>query len=88
MATWNLGDIVASTLPSYEKEFKDQVFNKHVLLSHFKENDGVVEKSGGYEVRVPLMTNAGVSEWFGDNCFFGIERFISECSSCKRFARI
>lgn len=65
MATWNLGDIVASTLPSYEKEFKDQVFNKHVLLSHFKENDGVVEKSGGYEVRVPLMTNAGVSEWFG-----------------------
>lgn len=64
MATWNLGDIVASTLPSYEKEFKDQVFNKHVLLDHYKQNDGVVEKSGGYEVRVPLMTNAGTSEWF------------------------
>lgn len=65
MATWNLGEIVASTLPAYEKEFKDQVFNKHVLLNHYKENDGVVEKSGGYEVRVPLMTSAGTSEWFG-----------------------
>lgn len=65
MAAWNLGEIVASTLPSYEKEFKDQVFNKHVLLNHYKENGGVEEKSGGYEVRVPLMTGAGVSEWFG-----------------------
>lgn len=64
MATWNLGEIVASTLPAYEKEFKDQVFNKHVLLNHYKENGGVQEKSGGYEVRVPLMTGAGVSEWF------------------------
>lgn len=64
MASWNLGDVVAATLPSYEKEFKDQVFNKHVLLDHYKQNDGVVEKSGGYEVRVPLMTNAGTSEWF------------------------
>lgn len=65
MATWNLGDVIASTLPSYEKEFKDQVFNQHVLLDHYKQNDGVVEKSGGYEVRVPLMTTSGTSEWFG-----------------------
>lgn len=64
MATWNLGDVIASTLPSYEKEFKDQVFNQHVLLDHYKQNGGVVEKSGGYEVRVPLMTSAGTSEWF------------------------
>jgi len=64
MATWNLGEIVASALPSYEKEFKDQVFNKHVALDHMKQNGGVVQKGGGSELRVPLMTTAGTSEWF------------------------
>lgn len=65
MAAWNLGDIVSATLPSYEKEFKDQVFNKSVLLDHMKANGGVVTKGGGSTLRVPLMTTAGTSEWFG-----------------------
>jgi len=64
MAVWNLGEVVASTLPGYEKEFKDQVFNKHVLLDHYKANGGVVQKGGGATLRIPLMTSTGVSEWF------------------------
>lgn len=65
MATWNLGDIVASALPSYEKEFKDQVFEENVLLNHMKANGGIEKKSGGTSIRVPLMTSRGTSEWFG-----------------------
>jgi hypothetical protein len=64
MATWNLGETLASTLPSYETEFKDQVFNKHPVLDHFKNNGGVVKKGGGSSIRVPLMHSAGTSEWF------------------------
>jgi hypothetical protein len=64
MGTWNLGEVLASTLPGYEKTFKDQVFNKHVVLNHYKENGGVHQKGGGSTLRVPLMTGAGVSEWF------------------------
>lgn len=65
MATWNLGNLVASALPSYEKEFKDQIFNESPLLNHIKENGGVEKKSGGTSVRVPLMHARGTSEWFG-----------------------
>ena len=65
MATWNLGEVLASTLPGYEKEFKDQVFNKSVLLNHYKANGGVVQKGGGSTLRIPLMTGSGTSEWFG-----------------------
>lgn len=64
MAQWNFGDIVATALPAYESSFKDQVFNKHVLLNHIKENGGVQKKSGGTTIRVPMMTNAGTSQWF------------------------
>lgn len=64
MAQWNLGDAVASALPAYESEFKDQVFNMHPLLNHIKENDGVSKKSGGTTVRVPMLTNSGISQWF------------------------
>lgn len=64
MATWNLGEIVASALPSYEKDFQDQVFNDAVLLNHLKENGGIEKKSGGTSIRVPLMTGRGTSEWF------------------------
>ena len=64
MATWNLGEIVASALPAYEKDFKDQVFNEAVLLNHLKSNGSIKKKSGGTSVRVPLMTAKGTSEWF------------------------
>ena len=64
MPTWNLGDIAAAALPSYEKEFKDQVFNEAVLLNHMKENGGIEKKSGGSSIRVPLMIGKGTSEWF------------------------
>jgi hypothetical protein len=65
MATWNLGNLVASALPTYEKEFKDQIFNETPTLNHLKENGGVVQKSGGTSIRVPLMHSRGTSEWFG-----------------------
>lgn len=64
MATWNLGEIVASALPAYEKTFKDNVFNNDVLLNHLKNNGGVAQKSGGTSIRVPLLNGKGVSEWF------------------------
>ena len=56
MAQWNLGEIVASTLPQYKEEFADQVFDKTVLLNHMK--------SGGTPIRVPLLIGSGTSEWF------------------------
>ena len=65
MSVWNLGEVLASTLPGYETEFKDQIFNKAVLLNHYKANGGVVKKSGGKTLRIPLMTSTGTSEWFG-----------------------
>lgn len=65
MATWNLGELVASTLPAYQQDFEDNVFNKSVYLDHMRQNGGVVKKSGGTSVRVPLMHEEGISEWFG-----------------------
>jgi hypothetical protein len=64
MPTWNIGEKLAAALPNYEKEFKDQVFNKHVLLNIIKENGGIKKKSGGTSVRVPLMIAESNSEWF------------------------
>lgn len=64
MSTWNIGEKLAAALPAYEKSFKDQVFQKDVLLNHMKENGGVVKKGGGATIRVPLMHARGTSEWF------------------------
>lgn len=64
MATWNLGELVASTLPAYQQDFEDNIFNKSVFLDHMRQNGGVEKKSGGTSVRVPLMHQSGTSEWF------------------------
>jgi len=64
MATWNLGELAASTLPGYINEFKDQVFDNTVILNHMKENGGIEEKGGGRTLRVPLMNGRGNSTWF------------------------
>ncbi len=64
MATWNLGEVLATTLPGYEQEFKDQVFSKRVLLDFYKNNGGVVTKGGGTTFRMPLMTGKANAEWF------------------------
>lgn len=61
---WNLGETLASTLPAYEKEFKDQVFAKTVLLDHMKSNGGIVQKGGGATLRIPLMTGKSTTQWF------------------------
>jgi hypothetical protein len=61
---WNIGEIIASTLPNYEKSFEDQVFQKTVMLDHMKANGGVSRKGGGYELRVPLMIAKGQAEYF------------------------
>lgn len=61
---WNIGDKLAAALPAYEQTFKDQIFNTEVLLNHLKENGGVVKKSGGTSVRVPLLTGASNTDWF------------------------
>lgn len=70
MATWNLGQRLASALPSYEKEFKAQVFDNTVVLNYMKENGGIEEKSGGTSVRVPLNNAASNTTWFqGEDTF-------------------
>lgn len=62
--SWNLGEIAAAAMPAYETQFKDQIFENHVLLNHFKNKGGVVKKGGGRKIQVPLMIAEGNSEWF------------------------
>lgn len=51
----NIGELAATTLSLYEKSLQDNIFKDHVLLNHLKNNGGVVEKSGGVDMRFPLM---------------------------------
>lgn len=55
MADVNIGEIAASTMEFYHKTFVDNIFKKHVLMNHLKENGGVKLYPGGRLIRVPLM---------------------------------
>ena len=62
MADVNIGEIAASTMEFYHKTFVDNIFKKHVLMDHLKQNGGVKLYPGGRLIRVPLMyrTNSTV----------------------------
>lgn len=67
MAALNIGELAATTLSLYEKSLSDNIFKDHVLMNHLKNNGGVVEKSGGVDMRFPLMysTNSTVKTFTG-----------------------
>lgn len=55
MSDVNIGELAASTMEFYHKTFVDNIFKKHVLLDHLKQNGGVKKYSGGRSIRVPVM---------------------------------
>ena len=54
----NLGEIVASTLSYYEKSLADNIFKRHAMLNHYKNNGGTKKYPGGDRIVVPLMYSA------------------------------
>lgn len=55
MAAINIGELAASTMEFYHKTFVDNIFKKHALMDHLKQNGGVKLYPGGRLIRVPLM---------------------------------
>lgn len=55
MADVNLGQIAATTLENYHDTMVDNIFKKHALLNHLKNNGGVKLYDGGRNIRVPVM---------------------------------
>jgi len=55
MADVNLGQIAATTLENYHDTMVDNIFKKHALLNHLKNNGGVKMYDGGRNIRVPVM---------------------------------
>jgi len=51
----NIGELAASTMEFYHKSMVDNIFKKHALLDHLKQNGGVKKYPGGTKIRVPLM---------------------------------
>jgi hypothetical protein len=51
----NLSELAATTLEYYEPSLQDNIFKKHALLDHLKENGGTKIIDGGRKIRVPLM---------------------------------
>lgn len=51
----NLSELAATTLEYYEPSLQDNIFKKHAVLDHLKENDGTKTVDGGTKLRVPLM---------------------------------
>jgi len=67
MADVNLGQLASTTLKNYQKTLKDNIFKKHVLLDHLKQNGGTEMFDGGRSLVAPLMygTNNTVMTFTG-----------------------
>lgn len=63
----NIGELAATTMEFYHKTLVDNIFKKHVLLNHLKNNGGVKLYPGGTKIRVPVMysTNSTVMTFSG-----------------------
>lgn len=57
----NIGELAASTMEFYHKTFVDNIFKKHALMNHLKENGGIKQYPGGRLIRVPLMYRTSTS---------------------------
>lgn len=67
MANVNIGELAATTMEYYEESLADNIFKRHALLDHFKQNGGTKKYPGGTKIRVPLMysTNSTVKAFTG-----------------------
>ena len=67
MADVNLGQLASTTLKNYQKTLVDNIFKKHVLLDHLKNNGGTKMFDGGRNLVAPLMygTNDTVMAFSG-----------------------
>lgn len=67
MANVNLGQLAATTIENYHDTMVDNIFKKHALLDHLKNNDGTKMYDGGKSIRVPIMygTNSTVKTFSG-----------------------
>lgn len=54
----NIGELAATTMEFYEKSLADNIFKRHAVLMHMKENGGTKMYPGGTKIRVPLMYSA------------------------------
>jgi hypothetical protein len=50
-----IGALASTTIDNYLPAFRDNVFKKRALLSHFKNNGGVETKDGGLGITAPLI---------------------------------
>lgn len=51
----NLAELAATTLEYYEPSLTDNIFKKHAVLNHLKNNGGTKMFDGGTKLRVPVM---------------------------------
>lgn len=67
MASPNIGELAATTMEFYHKTMVDNIFKKHALLNHLKNNGGTKLYPGGKSIRVPVMysTNSTVMTFSG-----------------------
>jgi len=55
MADVNIGQLASTTLQKYQPKLVDNIFKKHVILNHLKNNGGTKMYDGGRQLVVPLM---------------------------------
>lgn len=67
MADVNIGQLASTTLQKYQPKMVDNIFKKHVLLNHLKNNGGTPSFTGGRQLVAPLMygTNSTVQTFDG-----------------------
>ncbi len=63
----NIGELAATTMEFYHKTMVDNIFKRHALMDHLKQNGGVKTYPGGTKIRVPVMhsTNSTVMTFSG-----------------------
>lgn len=63
----SIGQLAATTLQKYQPKLVDNIYKKHVILNHLKNNDGTVMYHGGRQLVAPLMygTNSTVQTFDG-----------------------
>lgn len=51
----NLTELAATTIEYYVPKLQDNIFKKHALLNHMRENGGTKTVDGGTKLRIPVM---------------------------------
>jgi hypothetical protein len=67
MADINIGQLASTTLQKYQPKMVDNIFKKHAVLDHLKQNGGTKMFTGGRQLVAPLMygTNTTVQTFDG-----------------------